>query len=110
MTQLEVLKNGIYSLFKDFEPGSVELYEALNSLKYYRIPKGTSLFLKGDSDRREAYLILEGKVAICTGKKNGVLGPRRNLLLHHKELQELENSFTHSSTTSKKRKVKQEKL
>jgi CRP-like cAMP-binding protein len=72
MRQLEVLKNGIYGLFKDFEIGSNKLYEALGSLKYSRIPKGETLFLKGDSDKRQAYLILNGKVAVCAGKKSGV--------------------------------------
>ena len=81
-----MLKNGIFGLFKDFERGSSQLYEALDSLKYHKIAKGETLFLKGDTDKREAYLILDGQVAICSGRKfgkNGVPGPRKNLLVHH---------------------------
>lgn len=93
MRDLDSLRLGIFQLFKDFDFSGDELQEALRSLKYRQMHSGDVLFLKGEGDRREAYLLLEGQVAVCAGRRLSNPGPRENLLKHHQKMKEVSNSF-----------------
>ena len=44
------------------------------------------MFLRGDSDIREAYLIMKGKIAICAGKDLNNPGPRDNIFYARRRL------------------------